>query len=229
MLTKKIQKLDNSGSSSDVLLSEKFLWMLSAAYSLLFRVSVIKMSSSCPLYSILTSIFSFSLINCSISKSHLQSSATCWKYVIIFLAFQTPKQALQVLQTPFCCSTLQGLQTHLPFMYLLVLSREQIHCDVRRSPGASFSPEIACSSNIPDSGKHHVRSVLLAEDRPCLLPCCCMHSLRSQQPSYPCHPIRLPASAGLEAPELSPNQTLIPVTCRSCWGWTKSGFPDSSE
>lgn len=93
--------------------------MLSAAYSLLFRISFIKMSSFCPLYSILTSIFSFSLINCSISKAHLQSSARCWKNVIIFLVFQTPKQALQLLQTPFCCSSLQVPQTHLPFLYLL--------------------------------------------------------------------------------------------------------------
>lgn len=77
VLTKNIEKLHNFGSSSDVLLLEKFLWMSSIAYSLLIRISFIKMSLSYPLYSILTSIFSFSLVNCSISKSHLQSSARC--------------------------------------------------------------------------------------------------------------------------------------------------------
>lgn len=34
------------------------------------------------------------------------------------------------------------------------------------SPGASFSPEMVCSSKIPDSRKHHVSLILLlAEDR----------------------------------------------------------------
>lgn len=54
VLTKNIEKLHNSGSSSDVLLLEKFLWMSSIAYSLLIYISFIKMSLSYPLYSILT-------------------------------------------------------------------------------------------------------------------------------------------------------------------------------
>lgn len=136
---KKFEKLYNSGNSSDIPLLEKFLWLLSVAYSLLLTVSFIKMSSSCPLHSILTSIFSFTLINGSISKSHLQSSARRRDCI---LAFQTPKQALQVLQTPSVQSS-----SHSPFLHSLA-GIKCIMITLRISFGASFSPEIACSSKI---------------------------------------------------------------------------------
>lgn len=124
----------------------------------------------------------------------LQSLASVWqtvpflnhifnpqlKVVFMFLAFQTPKQALQVLQTPSVQSS-----SHPPFLHSLTGNKYFVML------GDSW-----CR-------KHHVRLILLlAEDR-LLLHWCCMLSLPgASSPPFPCHPIGYPASAGQEAPEL---------------------------
>lgn len=148
----------------------------------------------------------------------LQSLASVWQtvpcrnhifnpqlnVVIIFLAFQTPKQALQVLQTPSVQSS-----SHPPFLHSLTGNKYIV---MSGDPLEPFSPEIAYSSKIPDSRKHHVRLILLlAEDR-LLLHWCCMLSLPGvSSPPFPCHPIGFPASAGQEAPEFHTPCSLTPA------------------
>lgn len=100
---------------------------------------------------------------------HLQSSARCYDHIF---GLSDCKESSVNIRKPFS-------SVIFPFTFPVFISMRHIYCDVRRSPRRSFSPEIACSSNVPDSGMHHARLVfLLAEERPCTTAGCTL----SQEP-----------------------------------------------
>lgn len=114
---------------------------------------------------------------------------------MIVLALQIPKQLLPVLQTPSVQSS-----SHLPFLHSLAGNKYIV------ISGDPLEPLLALKLLFP------LRFLFLGSIKTGLV--LLLHALspRSEEPSLPCHPTGLPASAGLEVPEFHLQTTSCSLT-----------------